>query len=131
MYFPRFGVWLYQMPYDKQDDCFTNIHATGRMVLLQNDDYPVDDLRHNIWVNEYENNAYDVATFGYEDERGYIIPLTDEEFMDDLEYIEWAKSWTYQNEACIDFDDEDAVAEGEGFWKINADSDREYHERRW
>lgn len=130
MYFPRFGVWLYEMPFDKQDDCFNNIHATGRMVLLENHDYSEGDIRHNIWVTEYEDNAYDVPTFGYEDEHGYIIPLTDEEFENDMDYIEWSKCWIYQNEADINFDDEDVIAEGEGFWK-NADPDTKYYERRW
>ena len=131
MYFARFGVWLHNMPFDKQDDCFTNIHATGRMVLLENSDYPDDDIRRKIWVNEYEDNAYDVPTFGYEDEDGIIVPLTDEEFEDDMDYIEWTKEWIYQNEADINFDEEDRIAEGEGFWKIDSDPDGKYYERRW
>lgn len=127
----RFGVWLYEMPCDKQDDCFTNIRPTGRMVLLEDDDYSPDEIRHNIWVNEFENDAYDVCTYGYEDERGYIVPLTEEEFEDDLDFIDRTKEWIYQNDFYIEFDWEDVVACGEGFWKLNGDSDTNYYERRW
>ena len=131
MFSARFGVWLYEKPLDKQDDCFINIPSTGRMVLLEDDGYSSDELGHNIWVNEFEDSAYDVCTYGYEDENGHIVPLTEEEFEDDLDYIERTKEWIYQNEFHINFDEEDVVAYGEGFWKINAYPGTEYYERRW
>ena len=71
-----------------------------------------------------------MPTYGYEDDNGYIIPLTEPEFEDDLEYIEQTKEWIYQNEFDINFDEEDVVACGEGFWKIYEDHGREYYERR-
>ena len=130
MYFPRFGVWLYEMPFDKSNDGFDNIHATGRMVLLEDDSSSNDKLTHTMWVIEYEDNAYDVPTYGYEDENGYIVPLTEQEFECDLEYIDNTKEWIYQNELRISFDAEDIVAYGEGFWEINKESDGKYYERR-
>lgn len=109
MYYPKYAAYLNEMPFDKYVDGEGYIHATGRAVLLTNEDYDIFDLRRDIWVNEYEDNAYDVPTLYQEDDNGELVPFTEEELWEDMQYIEDTKEWIFQNDNDINFEEGDII----------------------
>lgn len=108
MYIAKYAVNLFNMPFDKYCDDEGFVHATGRVVKLVNEDYKDKDFLREIWVTEYENNAYDVPTLYYEDESGDYIPYT-EEVWDELERIDEKTEWIFQNDFDINFEEGDIV----------------------